>query len=71
MHIQNPQTYQNLVYIVDRLDPLMSSAEKVAWLDSPHDLLAGETPRDLVYKGQTEKVLVLIERMEDLQKLCL
>jgi|SRR6266850_8302235 len=54
-----------LHWLVSELSELYKPAEAKLWLFSPHKLLGGKRPADLISDGKTEEVLRLIEQLKD------
>ena len=54
-----------LEWLVSELAELYRPQQAHLWLFSPHKLLNGERPVDLVRRGQTERVLQVIAQLKD------
>ena len=54
-----------LQWLVGELAELYPPKEAQLWLFSPHKLLAGERPADLIQCGQAEEVLKIISQLKD------
>src|ERR1700738_5175816 len=55
----------DLRYVVDRLSELYTPEETRVWLYSKHRLLSGERAIDLINQGQADKVLAVIESLDE------
>ncbi len=56
----------DLRYVVDRLAEFYTPDETRTWLYARNNLLNGQRGMDLIHAGQTEEVLVAIERLGSL-----
>lgn len=54
-----------LEWMVDELSEFYDPAEAKLWLFSPHKLLGGIRPADLVKEGRIDKVRALIAQLKD------
>jgi uncharacterized protein (DUF2384 family) len=54
-----------LEWLVSELAELYPPQEAHLWLFSPHKLLSGERPVDLIERGETERVLQIIAQLKD------
>jgi len=54
-----------LEWLVGELAELYPPQEAHLWLFSPHKLLSGERPVDLIARGETERVLQIIAQLKD------
>lgn len=50
--------------LATRLAVLYDAAECVVWLLTPHPLLNGEPPAAVWLRGESHRVLVLVEQLE-------
>jgi transcriptional regulator with XRE-family HTH domain len=55
----------DLRYVVDRLAEFYDPEETRLWLYSRHRLLEGERPIDLIHNGQADKVLAIVESLDE------
>lgn len=55
----------DLRYIVDRLAEFYTPEETRLWLYSRHRLLADARPIDLIHVGHTDRVLAVIESLDE------
>lgn len=53
-----------LEWLADRLSQFYEPEEARLWLYSPHRLLNGQRPADLIADGCTDDVLVLLDQLE-------
>ena len=58
-------TLLQLWWLVSELSELYDPADAHLWLFSPHKLLNGERPVDLIQRGQGERVLKIITQLKD------
>ena len=63
-HPKTQLIISDLRYVVDRLSELYAPEETRVWLYSKHRLLGGERAIDLIHDGRTDKVLEVIESLE-------
>ena len=63
-HPKTQLIISDLRYVVDRLSELYTPEETRVWLYSKHRLLGGERAIDLIHDGRTDKVLEVIESLE-------
>jgi transcriptional regulator with XRE-family HTH domain len=66
--LPDPQTQlviSDLRYVVDRLSEFYAPDETRLWLYSKHRLLNGERAVDLVNQGDADKILAVIESLEE------
>ena len=54
-----------LEWLVDQLAEFYEPEEARLWLFSPHRLLAGRRPADLIAEGNSDAVLTLIDQLRD------
>lgn len=54
-----------LEWLVDQLSDLYQPDEARLWLFSPHTLLEGRRPADLIAEGREEEVLAVIDQLRD------
>ena len=54
-----------LGWLVSQLAELYQPQEAHLWLFSPHKLLSGERPVDLIQRGETERILQVIAQLKD------
>jgi uncharacterized protein (DUF2384 family) len=54
-----------LGWLIGQLSELYDPKEAHLWLFSPHKLLDGLRPFDLIQQGQTERVLQIIAQLRD------
>ena len=59
-----PDQPAEIAYIRERLSDLYTRYGVEFWLHSPNRLLDGEMPINLVNRGEGERVLAVIERLE-------
>jgi transcriptional regulator with XRE-family HTH domain len=64
-HPKTQLIISDLRYIVDRLADFYSPEETRLWLYSKHRLLEGERAIDLIHRGQADKVLAVIESLDE------
>lgn len=55
----------HLWWLTDQLAELYNPQEAHIWLFSPHRILDGERPVDLIQRGDTERVLKIIAQLKD------
>ena len=55
----------DLHYVVGRLQEYYSADEIRAWLYARHPQLEGERAIDLINRGQSERVLTLLDRLDE------
>ena len=53
----------DLEYVVDLLSDFFEPQEARLWLFSRQRLLEGETPAELIQRGQTKKVMTVIDQL--------
>jgi hypothetical protein len=63
-HPKTQLLISDLRYVVDRLAEFYSAEETRIWLYSKHRLLDGERAIDLIHNGHTDKVLGVIESLD-------
>ena len=66
--LPDPQTQlviSDLRYIVDRLSEFYTPDETRLWLYSKHRLLNGERAIDLINQGDADKILAVIESLDE------
>src|SRR6202045_1753972 len=63
-HPKTQLIISDLRYVVDRLSEFYTPEETREWLYSKHRLLGGERSIDLIHDGRTDKVLEVIESLE-------
>jgi hypothetical protein len=54
-----------LAYIADQLGKLVKPEDANLWLYSPNKLLKGESPAELIRRGEFRKVLGLVEALSE------
>lgn len=54
-----------LEWLVTELAEIYPPQEAHLWLFSPHRLLAGERPVDLIERGESERILQIIAQLKD------
>jgi len=64
-HPKTQLVISDLRYIVDRLSEFYAPDETRLWLYSKHRLLEGERAIDLINQGQADKVLAVIESLDE------
>jgi len=64
-HPKTQLVISDLRYIVDRLSEFYTPDETRLWLYSKHRLLEGERAIDLINQGQADKVLAVIESLDE------
>jgi transcriptional regulator with XRE-family HTH domain len=64
-HPKTQLLISDLRYIVDRLSEFYTPEETRLWLYSKHRLLDGERAIDLINQGQADKVLAIIESLDE------
>jgi transcriptional regulator with XRE-family HTH domain len=64
-HPKTQLVISDLRYVVDRLADFYSPEETRLWLYSKHRLLQGERAIDLIHRGQADKVLAVIESLDE------
>jgi transcriptional regulator with XRE-family HTH domain len=66
--LPDPQTQliiSDLRYVVDRLSEFYAPDETRLWLYSKHHLLNGERAVDLINRGDADKILAVIESLDE------
>src|SRR6266404_4239182 len=66
--LPDPQTQlviSDLRYVVDRLSEFYTPDETRLWLYSKHRLLNGERAIDLINRGDADKILAVIESLDE------
>lgn len=64
-HPKTQLIISDLRYIVDRLSEFYTPGETRLWLYSKHRLLDGQRAIDLVHQGQADRVLAVIESLDE------
>jgi transcriptional regulator with XRE-family HTH domain len=64
-HPKTQLIISDLRYVVDRLSEFYSPNELRLWLYSKHRLLNGERAVDLINRGETERILGVIESLDE------
>jgi transcriptional regulator with XRE-family HTH domain len=64
-HPKTQLLISDLRYVVDRLSEFYSPEETRIWLYSKHRLLDGKRPIEMINQGQTDKVLSVIESLDE------
>ena len=64
-HPKTQLIISDLRYVVDRLAEFYTPEETRLWLYSKHRLLEGERAIDLINQGQADKVLAVIESLDE------
>jgi hypothetical protein len=64
-HPKTQLVISDLRYVVDRLSDLYTPQETRLWLYSKHRLLDGERAIDLIHRGEADKVLAVIESLDE------
>jgi transcriptional regulator with XRE-family HTH domain len=64
-HPKTQLVISDLKYVVDRLVEFYSPEETRIWLYAKHPLLDGQRAIDLIHEGEADKVLAVIESLED------
>ena len=64
-HPKTQLIISDLRYVVDRLSEFYTPEETRLWLYSKHRLLEGERAIDLINQGQADKVLAVIESLDE------
>lgn len=64
-HPKTQLLISDLRYVVDRLSEFYSPEETRMWLYSKHRLLEGQRPIDMINRGQADKVLSVIESLDE------
>src|SRR3954451_8591391 len=64
-HPKTQLVISDLRYVVDRLSEFYTPEETRFWLYSKHRLLDGERAIDLINQGQADKVLSIIESLDE------
>ncbi len=64
-HPKTQLIISDLRYVVDRLSEFYSPEETRLWLYSKHRLLDGERAIDLINRGHADKVLAVIESLDE------
>lgn len=63
-HPKTQLIISDLRYIVDRLSEFYTPEETRLWLYSKHRLLDGQRAIDLIHRGQADRVLAVIESLD-------
>ena len=64
-HPKTQLIISDLRYIVDRLSEFYTPEETRLWLYSKHRLLEGQRAIDLIHRGQADRVLAVIESLDE------
>jgi transcriptional regulator with XRE-family HTH domain len=64
-HPKTQLVISDLRYVVDRLAEFYTPDETRLWLYSKHRLLEGERAIDLINQGQADRVLTVIESLDE------
>jgi transcriptional regulator with XRE-family HTH domain len=64
-HPKTQLVISDLRYVVDRLSEFYTPDETRLWLYSKHRLLNGDRPIDLINQGEADKVLAVIESLDE------
>ena len=64
-HPKTQLVISDLRYVVDRLAEFYTPEETRLWLYSKHRLLDGERAIDLIHRGEADKVLAVIESLDE------
>jgi len=64
-HPKTQLIISDLRYVVDRLAEFYSAEETRIWLYSKHPLLDGERAIDLIHNGEADKVLAVIQSLDE------
>jgi len=64
-HPKTQLVISDLRYVVDRLAEFFTPEETRLWLYSKHRLLEGERAIDLINQGQADKVLSIIDSLDE------
>lgn len=64
-HPKTQLVISDLKYVVDRLAEFYSPDETRIWLYAKHPLLGGDRAIDLIYAGEADRVLDVIESLSD------
>src|ERR1035437_2986219 len=64
-HPKTQLVISDLRYVVDRLSEFYAPEETRIWLYSKHRLLDGERAIDLINQGHADKVLAIIESLDE------
>jgi len=64
-HPKTQLIISDLRYIVDRLSEFYTPQETRLWLYSKHRLLEGQRAIDLIHRGQADRVLAVIESLDE------
>jgi hypothetical protein len=64
-HPRTQLVISDLRYVVDRLAEFYTPEETRIWLYSKHRLLNDERAIDLIHQGHTDKVLAVIESLDE------
>jgi len=64
-HPKTQLIISDLRYIVDRLSEFYTPEETRLWLYSKHRLLDGQRAIDLIHQGQADRVLAVIESLDE------
>ncbi len=58
------KTYQQTrAWVARKLEPIYAPTEAEIWIDSPHQLLGGKSPAELIRWSETDRVLDIIEQL--------
>lgn len=64
-HPKTQLIISDLRYVVDRLSEFYTPEETRLWLYSKHRLLDGQRAIDLIHRGEADKVLSVIESLDE------
>jgi hypothetical protein len=64
-HPKTQLVISDLRYVVDRLSEFYTPEETRLWLYSKHRLLEGQRAIDLINQGEADKVLTVIESLDE------
>lgn len=64
-HPKTQLLISDLRYVVDRLSEFFTPDETRLWLYSKHRLLGGERAIDLINQGQADRILAVIESLDE------
>lgn len=64
-HPKTQLVISDLKYVVDRLAEFYSPEETRIWLYAKHPLLGSQRAIDLIHEGEADRVLAVIESLED------
>ena len=64
-HPRTQLVISDLKYVVDRLAEFYTPEQTRIWLYARHPLLEGQRAIDLIHAGEADKVLEVIESLED------